>query len=144
MTPRNAAAVAASALAAAGVAVGVWAATGQVPDAPGQGECSVSWAMGSCEAARALSAGDVECEDGTLVTLPVEIVADPDADGGTGLPPGFDPVPGSSVAVDCAGHGRKGKSLTVVPMSKHGKPVRDGGPPCPPTVIDGHTPEGCL
>jgi len=143
MNHRSSAAVAAAALAAAGGAVAVWLATGEVPAALVGGECFVALAQGPCEAAQALSENGIDCESGTLTTQYVEIVAAPEAEGGGGaaLPAGFDGVPGTARDVLCASLSRGGLALTVVPMSKHGRP--SGGVTCPEVVIAGHEPPGC-
>lgn len=150
MTTRSAA-VAASALAAAGVAVGVWASTGKVPDAPAGSECVVVLAQGPCSAALALGSPD-ECEAGTLVTRYVEIPLPAVDAPGSGLPPGFDGIPGTAVTVDCGSLDDAGKALHVPAMSKHGKARRtkakDGQPArdvvCAEVVVDGHPDPACV
>lgn len=144
-----------TAIIAAALAIGTYFATGTMPDAPIGGKCSVSWAVGPCEAAIALSSGDVVCEPGSHVTMPVEIVATGDeAAPSEGLPSAFIPVDGSSREVDCATLTRPGKVLTVVPLAKHGRHrdrvydfngnlLSESGPICPPVVIAGHEPPDC-
>lgn len=148
--------LAVSATLSAAAAIGIFFNTGQMPDAPVGGICTVSWAVGPCEAAVAFSAGDVTCTPGTEVTLPVEVVttqSEPDDESGT-LPDTFIPIASTTVEVDCATLTRPTKALTVVPLEKHGRRVGgyyllDGsfvegtGPYCPPIVIAGHIPAGC-
>lgn len=143
------------AIGAAAIAIGAFFATGTMPDAPIGGKCSVSWAVGPCEAAIALSAGDVVCEPGSSVTMPVEIVATgSEIAPAEGLPTAFIPVDGSTREVDCATLTRPSKVLTVVPIEKHGRRrdrvvdfagnlISESGPYCPPVVIAGHEPPEC-
>ena len=137
--------VATVATAAAAAAIAAFFATGQMPDAPVAAVCSVSWAAGPCEAAVALSAGDVACEPGRTVTLPVEVAArgdeDLDAPGAVALPPAFVPIESTTRIVECSTFTRPSAAVTVVPASKHG--VLVGSTYCPPIAIAGLIPEGC-
>ncbi len=142
------------ALAAAAAAVAVYAATGQVPDAPAGGTCYVAWGVGPCEAAQALAAdpADVDCEPGDPdVHAPLELVADPDGGvDGAALPVGFAAIAGETLEVACSSLTRSARALTVVPLAKHGRRRRDadgnevaGAPLCPPVVLAGRAPRGC-
>ena len=131
-----------SATLAAAVAIGTFFNTGTMPAAPEGGVCTVSWAVGPCEAAIAFSAGDVVCEFGTLVTMPVEVVATGSEEAPEGLPSTFIPVEESTTVVDCASLTRPAKALTVVPVAKYGVTVPNGTV-CPPIAIAGYVPAGC-
>jgi len=142
---------------AAAAAIASFFLVGEMPDAPPGGTCTVSWAAGPCEAAVAFSAGDVICEPGTVVTMPVEVVLPPEGSGGSAEVPldaAFVPVESTTRVVDCASFTRPGAAMTVVPVEKHG--IRAGtyrtmdgtvvegtGPFCPPIVVAGMAPAGC-
>lgn len=145
---------------AAAAAIASFFLVGEMPPAPAEGVCTVSWAAGPCEAAVAFSAGDVVCTPGSIVTMPVEIVLPPEALGGSGgvdtgnLDAAFVPVADTTTVVDCATFTRPGVAMTVVPVEKHGRRlgtyrtlggelVEGTGPFCPPVVVAGLVPEGC-
>lgn len=130
------------AAAASAVAIAAFLVTGTMPDAPPGGTCTVSWAVGPCEAAVAFSAGDVVCEPGSLVTLPVEVVSTGTEEAPAGLPSAFIPVEQSTTVVECASLTRPSKALTVVPIAKYGVTVPNGTV-CPPVAIAGYVPAGC-
>lgn len=145
------------AVGAASAAIAAFFATGTMPDAPPDGVCVVSWAVGPCEAAVAFSNGDVVCDQGTNVTLPVEQVLVDTEGGGGALAPldsAFIPIAHTSREIPCNTLTRPDKAMTVVPVEKHGTRVgtvmdMEGnvtvgtGPFCPPVVVAGMVPPGC-
>lgn len=102
------------ALAAGVTALGIWAATGLIPDAPASATCTRVWALGPCDEAKALAVQPVACQAGDVM-VPIEICHDSKETEPAEVPEGWSLLP--STAHLASAPLRPSKALTVVPRT---------------------------